>query len=116
LWSSAGTKATKRGRGNTGGDNELRRREVTYIGPSLTAAALREPIRALNCNRVPKRCFQGKIPGYDGFLVDATTARRYRADSAAVIYPYLTGRELLSDFRIERWIIDFGDRNIAEAS
>jgi hypothetical protein len=33
-----------------------------------------------------------------------------------VIFPYLTGRELLDDFNITRWIIDFGNRDMVEAS
>jgi hypothetical protein len=37
-------------------------------------------------------------------------------DSADVIFPYLTGRELLDEFEITRWVIDFGKRNILEAA
>ncbi len=70
----------------------------------------------LSCNLSPKRCFQGKIPGYDGFLLDRETANRLRLDSAEVIFPYLTGREMLDEFKIERWVIDFGNRGIIEAS
>lgn len=70
----------------------------------------------LSCNQKPKRCFQGKIPGYDGFLIDEATAFRFRSDSAEVIFPYLTGRELLGEFRIERWVIDFGSCDMIGAA
>jgi hypothetical protein len=33
-----------------------------------------------------------------------------------VIVPYLTGRELLDRFEIDRWAIDFGNRDMAQAS
>jgi SAM-dependent methyltransferase len=117
LWTSATPRATKRSsrRGDVGG-HELHRIEVPSIGSSLSADATVGEDRVLACNREPKRCFQGKIPGYDGFLIGQPAAGALRRDSAAVIYPYLTGRELLNDFRIERWIIDFGARNLHEAA
>jgi SAM-dependent methyltransferase len=91
--------------------------EVSYIGASLTAAngvAGRE--ETLSCNQQPKRCFQGKIPGYDGFLLNREQVSAFLPDCAAVIAPYITGRELLGEFRIERWIIDFGARDMLEAA
>src|SRR5207253_898634 len=64
----------------------------------------------------PKRCFQGKIPGYPGFMLTAQQRDQLLRDSADVVWPYLTGRELLDEFEITRWIIDFGKRDILGAS
>ena len=49
-------------------------------------------------------------------MLDRATANRLRVDSAEVLFPYLTGRELLDTFQIERWVIDFGNRGMVEAS
>jgi type II restriction/modification system DNA methylase subunit YeeA len=58
---------------------------------------------ALDCNRLPKRCFQGKIPGYEGFLVDKHVMYRLVTSGQGIVVPYLTGRELLGTWRISRW-------------
>ncbi|HET9598154.1 MAG TPA: DNA methyltransferase, partial [Anaeromyxobacteraceae bacterium] len=80
--------------------------------PGRRAAAL----APLACNRAPKRCFQGVIPGYGGFLVGPRQAERLRADSAGVVRPYLTGRELLSAGAPRRFVLDFGALGEAEAA
>ncbi len=100
--------------GKLGG--EITVREVDRIGASLSDDAGAGSEEALGCNKEPKRCFQGKIPGYAGFMLTRQQAERMGADSGPVIVPYLTGRELLDEFRIERWAVDFGDRTMLEAS
>ena len=89
-------------------------REVAHINSSLSDDVDVSARATLDCNKRPKRCFQGKIPGYRGFLLDAEQRRRLSA-CHDVIRPYLTGRELLSDFRIRRWCIDFRDLDAASA-
>jgi len=95
---------------------ELVFRDVPFINSSLSDETDVSGKARLSCNLLPKRCFQGKIPGYDGFLLDRDTANRLRRDSAEVIFPYVTGREILDEFKIERWVIDFGNRDIIEAA
>ena len=90
-------------------------RKVVEINSSLSDDVDVTSKRALPVNKSPKRCFQGKIPGYSGFVIDAVMARELMKDSAKVISPYLTGRELLSEFRIDRWIIDFRAMSMLEA-
>jgi SAM-dependent methyltransferase len=70
---------------------------------------------ALNCNKAPKRCFQGKIPGYEGFMLTAKDVADL-GGTCEVVVPYLTGRELLDEFRIDRWAIDFRNMDMAAAS
>jgi SAM-dependent methyltransferase len=94
---------------------ELTCREVGQINSSLSDDIDVSRKRVLACNKFPKRCFQGKIPGYSGFIVDVALARELAHDSAEVVVPYLTGRELLGEFRIDRWIIDFRDMQMLEA-
>ena len=95
--------------------HELTCREVARINSALSDDVDVSGKRALACNRVPKRCFQGKIPGYSGFIVDPIVARELSRDSADVVVPYLTGRELLGDFQISRWAIDFRDMDMISA-
>ncbi len=121
LWSTVASlpgqkKARKRGSRSADKEYELGFRDCPHINSSLsddTDVAKKIP---LQCNKQPKRCFQGKIPGYEGFMLDAATAKRLSRDSKPVIVPYLTGRELLNDFKIDRWAIDFRDMDMLEAS
>jgi hypothetical protein len=120
LWTQPSKSATKKGKRSTADDTqsryELTCRDVPFINSSLSDEADVSTKQRLECNVTPKRSFQGKITGYDGFLLDTEQAEPLRKDSAAVIFPYLTGRELLDDFKLSRFIIDFGNRDMLEAS
>ncbi len=121
LWTRINKSGTKRqGESGTrdGWETEgLVFRDVASINSALSDETDLSTKATLQCNRDPKRCFQGKIPGYNGFVLDRQTAKRIGgSESDAVMRPYLTGRELLAEFRIDRWIIDFGNRDINEAS
>jgi hypothetical protein len=105
-----------RGSGPATKEYELDKRECAFINSALSDGADRHAAKILTCNKTPKRCFQGKIPGYDEFLLDEATAKRLARDSPGVVVPYLTGRELLSEFRIARWALDFRDMNMMEAA
>ncbi|MCE9555703.1 MAG: N-6 DNA methylase [Planctomycetes bacterium] len=106
----------KKGAGPASKEYELEFREPDYINSALSDETDVSSKRALECNKKPKRCFQGKIPGYEGFMLDTGEARKLRVDSAPVIVPYLTGRELLDEFVIDRWAVDFRNMNMMEAS
>jgi len=95
---------------------ELAYRDCDTINSALSDETDVSVKRPLRCNTIPKRCFQGKIPGYRGFVLDAATARRMLPECAQVVAPYLTGRELLGDFRIRRWVLDFRSQDLPEAS
>lgn len=120
LWTQPSKSATKKGSRKQLDENsttyELVYRDAAHINSSLSDDVDVSTKARLQCNLAPKRCFQGKIPGYDGFLVDRATAQSLMRDSADVLFPYLTGRELLDRFAIERWIIDFGNRDMVDAS
>jgi len=66
--------------------------------------------RVLAANRTPKVCHQGQTPGVTvGFEIDTATAARLRGaepGSAAVIHPFLGGRQLLHEHEVSRSIID----------
>lgn len=93
---------------------ELIAREVAHINSALSNDIDVSTRVSLACNKRPKRCFQGKIPGYSGFLLDRQQKDRLWS-SRAVIFPYLTGRELLGDFCIRRFCIDFANLDMLSA-
>lgn len=106
----------RRGAGRADKEYDLDYREVPEINSALSDDVDVSGAVALACNKKPKRCFQGKIPGYDGFVIDRKLFDAYSIDSAAVLKPYLTGRELLDEFIISRWVIDFEKRDLLQAA
>ena len=120
LWHTIPTKKMKghrrqNGAGVASTTYELEMRNVSTINSSLSSEIDLSGKRALQVNKAPKRCFQGKIPGYEGFMLTADDLRNVGGPSEVVV-PYLTGRELLDEFRIDRWAIDFGSRDLAQSS
>ena len=97
-------------------DYDLNFRNVAVINSALSDEVDLSAMISLECSKKPKRCFQGKIPGYSGFTLTNEEKINLEKDSAGVIFPYLTGRELLDEFEITRWIIDFGKRDMFEAA
>jgi hypothetical protein len=99
---------------------ELASRECAFINSALSDEVDVSTARILTCNQDPQRIFRGLEPGNMGFLVEPDVAhsilkkdRRCRD----VLYPYLTGRELLSrDGTPDRWLIDFRRMSILEAA
>lgn len=109
-------KRRQRGAGDASKEYELTYRDCKHINSALSDETDVSRKCRLSCNQNPKRCFQGKIPGYDGFLLDVSQTSRMLVDSAEVIVPYLTGRELLGEFKIDRWAIDFQAMDLLAAS
>lgn len=106
----------RRGAGRADKEYDLDCREVGKINSALSDDVDVSGAAGLACNKKPKRCFQGKIPGYDGFVIDRELFDAYSVDSADVLKPYLTGRELLDEFIISRWVIDFEKRDLLHAA
>lgn len=107
--------AGKRGKTRSDKSYELAFRKCDSISSALSDGVDLSSRVRLECNRSPKVCFQGKIPGYDGFMLTAAEAKSIRRDSKAVVKPYLIGRELLDDFEITRWCVDFENSDMLTA-
>ena len=109
----------RRDKGPTGKDYELDFRETTLINASLSDEAdisSAKPLRA-NCN--PKVCFVGQYPFNEGFWLEPGQAKEWiygELKYADVLFPYVIGRDLVDEGRPPRWIIDFGRRDLFEAS
>ena len=100
-------------------DYELAYHDAPHINSALSDQTDLSPTKVLRCNRDPQRIFRGLEPGNMGFLLDEAKAReliRSDPDSADVIRPYLTGRELLTgNASPDRWLIDFQRMPIIDA-
>lgn len=111
LWKSQGKNASK--------EYELSFRTAAHINPALSTAADVSSAAVLACNTAPSRVFQGVTPGNAAFLLTADERRQLvgrDGGSAAVIYPYLIGDEVLSGSGCpERFVLDFGQLSILEA-
>jgi SAM-dependent methyltransferase len=74
----------------------------------------------LDVNRTSGGCFQGQTHGHSGFLLNAEEAAdllRRSPDFREVVFPYLTGDELLDRTETTPWryVIDFHPRDLDEA-
>ena len=109
----------RRDKGRTGKDYELDFRETNLINASLSDEAditSAKPLR-VNCN--PKACFVGQYPFNEGFWLEPGQAKEWisgESKCADVLFPYMIGRDLVDKGRPSRWIIDFGRRDLFEAS
>jgi len=94
--------------------------EVPLINSGLSPELDVTKARVLSCNTEPQRVFQGQTPGHDGFVLkpaEATAFIRKDQTNREVIFPYLTGDDLLGapNGKPRRYIIDFGVRDILDA-
>jgi SAM-dependent methyltransferase len=120
LWYKINPPAGRKSRGKRGIGNAAKEYELSFRETAMINSALSDDIdvsvkKPLTCNKRPKRCFQGKIPGYSGFMLDKEKSTRLYEDSSEVVVPFLTGRELLNDLHFDRWAIDFRNMDILEA-
>jgi len=110
----------KRGSGPATKEYELDFRECGFINSTLSDKIDVTGAKLLDCNRSPKRCFEGQQPGHEGFRLDAEARAKLRKNEAVagIVFPYLNGTDLLTDnFATQpSFIIDFGMRNMLEAS
>ena len=101
-------------------DAPWRCHQLSTIPASLSPRVDVTGARDLPGSDHPKVCFQGQTPGHRAFVVDHALAAAWLRDdpnNRAVLFPYLIGDDLLDapDSAPSRWLIDFGDRDLAEA-
>lgn len=100
-------------------NNGQLRLEVGTIPSSLSPRVDVRAARELPINQEPTICFQGQTPGItEGYVIDWATKREMLIRdpaSAAMVHPFLGGRELLHDTNIKRWIIDIPFDDALEA-
>jgi hypothetical protein len=122
LWFKAAPLAgvkKKRGKGCADKDFELDMREVAHINASLSDQNDVSVAGPLLCNTRPQRCFNGQMLGHRGFLLtqqqrDLLVAKDAR--STEIIHPYLNGVDALTGMALDRYVLDFEQRDALQAA
>ena len=112
-------KIHKRGSKALTKEYELNYRVCEKINSSLSDQIDVSKAKTLKCNVGVGTVCQGITPGHTGFLLSASE-KKILIDSDKpsenVIFPYLIGRELLTeDSKPARFVIDFGETSILDA-
>jgi len=79
--------------------------DVTYAGPLLA-------------NTSPQRCFNGQMVGHRGFLITVEERARWialNARNSDITFPYLNGMDVVSGTELDRYVIDFEQRDRFQA-
>ncbi len=101
--------------------NQLQLRELSFINSSLSDKTDVTGAKTLECNRKPKKVFQGQTHGHEGFLLpknEGVTLLAKYPEYAEVLKPFLIGDELVSNFKSqpERFVIDFSNLDMIQAA
>jgi SAM-dependent methyltransferase len=119
LWSKVEERSRERrvrGSGSSAKSYDLSLREPTHINSALSDEVDVSGAATLHANTEPQVCFQGFIAGYEGFVLTPSEASSIcDADpkSAAVIHPFLIGRDLVTgDATPSRFVIDLSGHNL----
>ena len=101
-------------------DSEWSEILLERIPSSLSAKLDVTGARSLLANASSGACFQGQTHGHEGFLLspdEARAMRRANKKNADVLFPYLTGDDMLTEQRGQpsRWVIDFHPREQLDA-
>lgn len=92
--------------------------EIRVIPTSLSIAVDVSSAIDLQVNQTPKLCYVGQYPFNEGFLLEIPEAKVLLTRNpilADVIFPYMTGRDLLENHGPTRFIIDFAQRDMLHA-
>ena len=94
---------------------------VESINSSLSLDIDLTEAHILPCNIDPKVCFQGQVPGEEGFMLtvkDALILINKNPEFAEVLKPHLIGNDLLNSFESKpaRYCIDFTGKDLVAVS
>ena len=97
-------------------DYELDFRDCDCINSALSDKADVASARILSPNQ--GFCYTGQYPRHEGFMLtskEALAMLTQQPTNREVLWPFLVGRELLSESLDDRWVIDFQTRTVLEA-
>ncbi len=117
--SPAAKRIRKRGTGPASKEYELDYRSCARISASLSDDTDVSAARVLQINAEPKRVFTGQNPCHEGFKFTPTEAAellRRQPSVREVLFPYMTGLDLVTLGGPSRWIVDFGQRDVLAAA
>lgn len=100
---------------------ELIRHVIPFINSSLSLNLDVSEAEVLQCNKKPKKVFQGQTHGHEGFLLSKAEGikliKQY-PKYKEVLKPFLIGEELVGNYNSQpsRFVMDFTLKNVIEAS
>lgn len=97
---------------------QLDLRQCDFINSALSDDTDVGAAAVLSINASPKLVFTGQNPCHEGFkLTPAEAARllKEHPETREVLFPYMTGLDLVTAGVPTRWVIDFGQRDMLEA-
>ena len=102
-------------------NEELQRHVEPVINSSLSLNTDVTTARVLQCNKEPKKVFQGQTHGHEGFLISKTEGLKLlkkNPEYKDVLKPFLIGEELVGNknSQPERFVIDFNLMDVMKAS
>lgn len=102
-------------------NKEMKRNVLPVINSSLSLNIDVTSAVVLECNKKPKKVFQGQTHGHEGFLLskaDGLKMLKQHPEYKDVLKPFLIGEELVANINAqpERFVIDFTLKNVIEAS
>jgi hypothetical protein len=102
-------------------NNDLHKYSLPIVNSSLSLNTDVTAAKVLQCNRIPKKVFQGQTHGHEGFLLskaEGIKLLKLHPEYKEVLKPFLIGDELVSNINAqpERFVIDFSSMNILKAS
>jgi len=102
-------------------NDELHKYSLPIVNSSLSLNTDVTTAKVLECNKRPKKVFQGQTHGYEGFLLskaEGLKILKQHPDYKEVLKPFLIGEELVGNINSqpERYVIDFSFKNLLQAS
>jgi type II restriction/modification system DNA methylase subunit YeeA len=102
-------------------DDQLERTVLSKINSSLSLEVDVSNAKELDCNKKPKKVFQGQTHGHEGFLLaksDGLKILKKHPEYKKVLKPFLIGEDLVgnSSSQPSRFVIDFIFKDLIEAS
>ena len=102
-------------------DDELKSIHPATINSSLSLQTDVTAAQVLQCNKKPKKVFQGQTHGHEGFLLgkaEALKVLKKHPTYAEVLKPFLIGDELVAEVGAQpsRFVIDFTLKDVVQAA
>lgn len=102
-------------------EKEIKRNVLPAINSSLSLNIDVANAAVLECNKKPKKVFQGQTHGHEGFLLskaEGIKILKQNPEYNEVLKPFLIGEELVANINAQpgRFVIDFTLKNVIEAS
>ena len=108
----------KRGQGSATKEFDLGVRECAFINSSLSDEVDVGTAAVISINANPKMVFTGQNPCNEGFKLhppEAAKLLKENPDNRDVLFPYMTGQDLVTAGAPTRWVIDFAQRDMFDA-